>query len=82
MDLARIYWYGVELFGQAQAERYYNTLIRRFETIAESPRMYATVDYIRHGYRRSVCGTDSIYYRINGDVLENHARFGTARCIN
>ena len=25
---------------------------------------------IREGYRRSVCGADSIYYRINGDTVE------------
>lgn len=70
MDLARIYWYGVEVFGPAQAERYYNTLIQRFETIAKSPRMYPSVDRIRRGYHRSVCGADSIYYRINGDISE------------
>jgi len=30
MDLAHIYWRGVEEFGARQAERYYETLIQRF----------------------------------------------------
>ena len=38
--------------------------------IAEQPYLYQAVDYIRAGYRRSVYGTDSIYYRINGDIVE------------
>ena len=69
MDLARIYWRGVEEFGEVQAERYYEAFFRRFEEIAESPFKYQAVDHIREGYRRSVCGVDSIYYRkIEGTV--------------
>jgi len=30
MDLARIYWRGVEEFGELQAARYYKALIERF----------------------------------------------------
>jgi toxin ParE1/3/4 len=30
----------------------------------------AAVDDIRAGYRRSVCGADSIYYRVQGDTVE------------
>jgi toxin ParE1/3/4 len=32
--------------------------------------MYQAVEFIRKGYRRSVCGVDSIYYRIEGDTVE------------
>jgi len=70
MDLARIYWRGVREFGDAQAEKYYNALIERFESIAESPLTYPLVGDVRSGYRRSVCGADSIYYRINNDYVE------------
>lgn len=42
----------------------------RFTQIAEQPYLYQTVDYIRAGYRRSVSGADSIYYRINGEIVE------------
>ena len=33
-------------------------------------RLYQAVDDIREGYRRSVCGTDSIYYRIEENTVE------------
>ena len=70
MDLARIYWRGQQEFGTAQAEHYYAALIQRFEEIAEAPYKYQTVDHVREGYRRSVCGVDSIYYRLNEEVVE------------
>lgn len=70
MDLANIYWHGVEAFGERQAERYYEALIRRFGDIAEAPYKYPAVEHIREGYRRSVCGVDSIYYRVNKEIVE------------
>lgn len=70
MDLARIYWRGVEEFGEHQAEHYYNMLIQRFNRIAESPYQYPAVDHIKEGYRRSLCGVDSIYYRIHKQTIE------------
>jgi len=70
MDLARIYWHGVKIFGEHQAENYFEKLIRRCDEISEAPYKYQTVDHIREGYRRSVCGVDSIYYRVNGEVIE------------
>ncbi len=69
-DLRRIYKQGLEKWGEAQADQYYNDFFERFEQIAEQPYLYQAVDHIREGYRRSVCGVDSIYYRINGDIVE------------
>ena len=40
MDLVRIYWRGVEEFGEVQAERYYEAFFSRFDEIAESPFKY------------------------------------------
>lgn len=70
MDLVRIYWRGVEEFGEREAEHYYDALIQRFDEITEAPYKYQAVDHIREGYRRSVCGVDSIYYRMNGEAPE------------
>jgi toxin ParE1/3/4 len=69
-DLQRIYAYGWEQWGETAADDYYNALFDRFEEIAERPNSYPAVDHIRKGYRRSVCGVDSIYYRVadNGIV--------------
>jgi toxin ParE1/3/4 len=38
--------------------------------------LYQAVDDIREGYRRSVCGVDSIYYRVDGDIVEIMAILG------
>lgn len=67
LDLRRIYLRGLEEFGEAQADKYYNALFDRFQELAEQPSAYPAVDGLRPGYRRSVCGVDSIYYRIDND---------------
>lgn len=69
-DLRRIYRRGVRQHGEAQADRYYDAFFERFKLLAEQPCPYQAVDDIREGYRRSVCGVDSIYYRVDGDTVE------------
>lgn len=69
-DLIRIHQWGVVTHGEAQADNYYWQLLKRFEELANSPQLYTCVDDIRKGYRRSVCGSDSIYYRIVDDTVE------------
>jgi toxin ParE1/3/4 len=68
-DLSRLYEYGILYYGQERADRYYNGLIARFEELAENPRFGQAVDHIRPGYRRSVYGRHSIYYRIDPDEI-------------
>ncbi|MEC4678347.1 MAG: type II toxin-antitoxin system RelE/ParE family toxin [Nitrospirota bacterium] len=69
-DLKRIYKRGLCEYGEAKADKYYLAFFDRFERLAEQPFLYQAVDHIRKGYRRSVCGVDSIYYRIEGDTVE------------
>ncbi|MEM1142658.1 MAG: type II toxin-antitoxin system RelE/ParE family toxin [Pseudomonadota bacterium] len=69
-DLIRIYRRGVREFGEVQAEAYFDAFFERFEVLAKQPLAYPAVDEIRVGYRRSVCGADSIYYRVTGDTVE------------
>jgi toxin ParE1/3/4 len=69
-DLRRIYFYGLENWGEAAADEYYHALFSRFQEIADKPKQYPKIQTIREGYRRSVCGVDSIYYRISGDIVE------------
>ncbi|MDP6833295.1 MAG: type II toxin-antitoxin system RelE/ParE family toxin [Rhodospirillales bacterium] len=69
-DLIDIARYGDEQHGVAQSNRYRDQLKQRFSQLAEQPLLYAAVDHIRPGYRRSVCGSHSIYYRIIGDTVE------------
>ncbi|MCH9693306.1 MAG: type II toxin-antitoxin system RelE/ParE family toxin [Gammaproteobacteria bacterium] len=75
-DLIRIHQHGIRRFGEAQGDKYYYALVDRFEQLAEQPLLYQAVDEFRKGYRRSVCGVDSIYYRIDGDVVEIMAIIG------
>lgn len=69
-DLKRIYKRGLREYGEAQADNYYLAFFDRFERLAEQPYLYQAVDHIREGYRRSLCGVDSIYYRIEGNAVE------------
>jgi toxin ParE1/3/4 len=75
-DLRRIYRRGVREYGEAQADQYYDAFFDRFEELAEQPYLYQAVDDLREGYRRSVCGADSIYYRVDGDTVEVMAILG------
>ena len=69
-DLINIALYGMEQFGIEQSEQYRDKLKQRFLELAEAPLMYPAVDDLREGYRRSVCGVHSIYYRIYADYVE------------
>lgn len=69
-DLIRIHQYGIKKFGMIQADKYFETFFEYFETIAQRPFSFESVDYLKKGYRRCVCGSDSIYFRINEDVIE------------
>jgi toxin ParE1/3/4 len=75
-DLKRIYSRGLQEYGEGQADKYYNAFFDRFEQLAEQPLLSPAVDDIRAGYRRSVCGADNIYYRIDGETVEIMAVIG------
>ena len=68
-DLLNIALYGLERFGLRQAERYQETLQQRLDELAEHPLRVPAVEHIRPGYRRSVCGAHSIYYRIEREGI-------------
>lgn len=65
-DFDQIYDFGIDEFGLDQATKYQNLLKQRFSELADTPLLYPAVEHIREGYRRSVCGVHSIYYRIEG----------------
>lgn len=76
-DLRRIYYYGAERFCQQQADHYFYAFFSMFEQIANNPFLYQSVDHIRPGYRRCLCGVDSIYYRIDGNTVDIMAILGS-----
>ena len=69
VDPKRIHQRGARLYGEAQADKYFYDFIDRFEQLAEQPYLYQAVDDIREGCRRSVCGVDNIYFRVDGDTV-------------
>lgn len=75
-DLIRIHQYGVQKFGIAQADKYFETFFEYFQIIAEQPYSFESVDHIKKGYKRCVCGSDSIYYKLNNDLVEIMAIVG------
>ena len=75
-DLYRIWLYGLERWGLEQANTYYDAFMQHFAELADNPLLHPVVDDIRQGYRRSVCGSDSVYYRIEGQTVEIMAIIG------
>ena len=69
-DLIRIHHYVVKQFGIKQADNYFDFFFLNFELIAQNPLGFESVDFIKPGYRRCVFCVDSIFYKINEDVVE------------
>jgi len=75
-DLKSIYRFGVERFGEQQAERYFDGLIASFSEIAKNPRQFQQVPEVGVGYHRCVYISESIYYRMKKDRIEIMAIIG------
>jgi toxin ParE1/3/4 len=69
-DLMRIYQYGEKQFGTKQADKYFESFFLHFDRISENLLSFESVDFIRPGYRRCVCGVDSIFFKMNENVVE------------
>jgi toxin ParE1/3/4 len=81
-DLIRIHQYGIRTFGIIQADKYFDAFFDCFDSIAQQPFSFESVDYIKIGYRRCVCGSDSIYYKVNNDIVEIMAIVGRQELKN
>ena len=75
-DLWRFYEFGVYKFGEAQADKYFNMLHDCFDKICSNPLMFPQSLKHKNIDRYCVCGVDTIYYKINGDVIEIMAIIG------
>jgi len=75
-DLIRIHHYGVNQFGMVQADKYFDSFFKYFDIIAQQPFSFESVDYIKKEYRRCAIGSDSIYYKVNNDIVEIMAIVG------
>ena len=68
-DLDGILDTGIDEHGLEAALSYYDNLERRFAELVENPLHYPAVDYVSVGYRRTVCGVHSVYYRVEKDEI-------------
>ncbi|TAF73078.1 MAG: type II toxin-antitoxin system RelE/ParE family toxin [Bacteroidetes bacterium] len=75
-DLIRIHQWGTQKFGINQADKYFDSFFDYFEIIAQRPYSFESVDFLIKGYRRCVCGSDSIYFKINNNIVEIMAIVG------
>lgn len=75
-DLIRIHQFGMEKFGETQADKYFYSFFDYFDIIAHQPFSFEAVDHIKAGYRRCVCGSDSIFYRVHEGTIEIMAIIG------
>lgn len=64
-DLIEIYLYGVYRFGENQAEKYFSSIQKEFERIAENPELFPEANHIKKGYRYCVHVSHTIYFKIN-----------------
>ncbi len=74
--LIRIHHYGIKKFRMVQADKYFNSFFEYFDIIAQRPFSFESVNFIKKGYRRCVCGTDAIYFKINNNTVEIMAIIG------
>ncbi len=75
-DMIRIHQFGMYKFGETQAHSYIDSIFQHFKMITQRPTAFEAVDHIKVGYRRCVCGSDSIFYRVEHDVVEVMAIIG------
>jgi toxin ParE1/3/4 len=75
-DILRIHEFGTRMFGSQHADKYLNDFFDCFELIAKQPLAFESIDSLKEGYRRCVCGVDSIFYRIEDNVVEIMAIVG------
>ncbi len=76
-DLIRIHHYGIKKFGVKQADKYFEAFFEYFEIIAQMPYSFESVNFIKKDYRRCVCGSDSIFYRVKNGIVEIMAVVGS-----
>ncbi|GAL65156.1 type II toxin-antitoxin system RelE/ParE family toxin [Algibacter lectus] len=75
-DLIRIHHYGVEKFGMTQADKYFESFFEYFDIISQRPYSFESAEYIKKDYRRCVCGADSIYFKVNENIIDIMAIVG------
>ena len=68
-DLFHIYEYGFKRFGEKKADEYFNNFFKNFDRIVKNPYQFPSAEYIRKDYRKCVSGEDTIYFKVEKDIV-------------
>ena len=63
-DLIAIWEYSLEEWGAAHADKYLDELDEGMHALGASPKMGATRDYVRRGYRVLFVNRHAVYYTV------------------
>lgn len=69
-DLWRIYTYGINRFGELQAEKYFFMMHDCFDKIVANPLLFPLAEKFQNVERYCVCGVDTIYYNVKKNRIE------------
>ena len=62
-DLEDIWFYTLNTWGEAQADKYIYDLNDSFEFLKDNPERGRPCDYVREGYRKHYVGKHIVFYR-------------------
>jgi len=69
-DLAEIWRFSVDQWGEQQADDYIRALVAAAESIAAHSERGSSCDHIRPGYRKLAAGTHVLFYRVAAERIE------------
>lgn len=69
-DLKEIWLYTFKEYGEEQADKYYDELIRAMHRLSENPSMGIPCDFIRMGYRQYHINKHCIFFRLDTDKIQ------------
>jgi toxin ParE1/3/4 len=69
-DIAAIWTYTEEHWGETQADGYADETERKFNAVADNPGLGSDCSELYPGLRRIKCGSHLIYYLTSGQVLD------------
>jgi toxin ParE1/3/4 len=69
-DLEEIWFYTVEKWSVAQADRYYSLIFDEIDYICKNINSGKPMDHVRKGYRTAKVKSHLIFYRITNEAVE------------
>ena len=68
-DLEDIWVYSFESYGERQADKYHDRLIKGIDLLAHNPALGISCDHIRKDYRHFQFNQHVVYYKVEESIL-------------